>query len=110
MKALVAEGPHKAAFRDVELRPIKDNELLIKVKRAGICATDNAIYTGDCMFVRDGSIVYPCRFGHDGRASWKRSERTSQISKPETALYATTAFPAANVTPARKEDTTTAST
>ena len=43
MKALVAEGPHKAAFRDVELRPIKDNELLIKVKRAGICATDNAI-------------------------------------------------------------------
>ena len=65
MKALVAEGPHKAAFRDVELRPIKDNELLIKVKRAGICATDNAIYTGDCMFVRDGSIVYPCRFGHE---------------------------------------------
>lgn len=65
MKALIAEGPHNAVFKDVKLRPIEDNELVIKVVRAGICATDNAIYTGDCMFVRDGSIVYPVRFGHE---------------------------------------------
>ena len=54
MKALVAEGPHKAAFRDVELRPIKDNELLIKVKRDVICANYNSINTGYCMYVLDG--------------------------------------------------------
>lgn len=65
MKVLLVEAPHIARFHEVPTPVPKGNQILIKVKRAGICGTDNAIFTGDCSFVRDGLIRYPVRFGHE---------------------------------------------
>ena len=85
MKALIVRRPGELIFEDVPVPDLKDNELLIKVVRAGICGTDIAIYTGSSSFVRDGLISYPVRFGHEwsgtvesaGRAvtSFKKGDR-----------------------------------
>lgn len=65
MKALVALGPNEAAYLEVNKPKAEKNMVLVKVIKAGICATDFAIYTGECSFVKDGSIKYPVRFGHE---------------------------------------------
>ena len=65
MKAPVVESPRHAVFKDIPTPVPQGHEVLAKVVRAGICGTDNAIYTGDCSFVRDGLIKYPVRFGHE---------------------------------------------
>lgn len=65
MKAITVIGPNNAEYQNVETPIPKDNMILIKVIRAGICATDLAIYSGECSFVKDGSIKYPVRIGHE---------------------------------------------
>ncbi len=65
MKALTVTGPWKIDYGPVEMRPLEDDEVLIKVMYTGVCATDIAIFTGDCSFVRSGEITYPCRIGHE---------------------------------------------
>ena len=65
MKAVTVYGPGDIRMETVKLRPLKPDEMLIKVAYTGICATDLAIYTGDCSFVKSGQIKYPCRIGHE---------------------------------------------
>lgn len=65
MRAYVAVSPGVAEFREIVMPRPDEDEILIRVKRAGICGTDLAIFSGDCSFVRDGSITYPVRFGHE---------------------------------------------
>lgn len=47
------------------MRPLKKDEVLIRVAWTGICATYLAIYTGESSFVKSGEIKYPCRIGHE---------------------------------------------
>ncbi len=65
MKAIVVETAHSIAIQEVTMRPIGEKEVLIRVIWAGICATDLAIYSGDCRFAQPGGIRYPCRIGHE---------------------------------------------
>lgn len=65
MKAQIITEPFHMQYSEVEKPRATGDMVLVKVRRAGICATDLAIYTGDCSFVRDGSIRYPIRFGHE---------------------------------------------
>ena len=65
MRAIVVKGPHNIQMEEVDIRPLKDGEILIKVVYAGICATDLAIYTSETSFVEKGLITYPCRIGHE---------------------------------------------
>ncbi len=65
MKALTVIRPGHAEFQEVEKPKAEDNMILIRVVRAGICATDYSIYSGESSFVRDGLIRYPVRFGHE---------------------------------------------
>lgn len=65
MKALVVVSPGKAEFIDVEKPKATGNMLLVKVMKAGICATDLSIYSGESSFVKSGQIKYPVRFGHE---------------------------------------------
>ena len=65
MKALVAIEPNNTQYLEVEKPKAEKDMVVVKVSKAGICATDYAIHTGDCSFVRDGSIKYPVRFGHE---------------------------------------------
>lgn len=65
MKALTVIKPGHAEFVDVKKPKAEENMVLVKVVRAGICATDYSIFSGNSSFVRDGSIKYPVRFGHE---------------------------------------------
>ncbi|MBQ7206223.1 MAG: alcohol dehydrogenase catalytic domain-containing protein [Lentisphaeria bacterium] len=65
MKALVIEAPRRAAVREIPLPPLCGDMVRIQVRYAGLCATDLAIYTGECSFVRNGLIRYPVRPGHE---------------------------------------------
>lgn len=65
MKALTVLKPHVAEYQEVKRPEAVGRFMTVKVERAGICATDFSIFTGDCSFVRSGEIVYPVRFGHE---------------------------------------------
>ncbi len=65
MKVLVIENPRDAKIVEIETPKATGDLALVKVARAGICATDLSIYTGESSFVRDGSIKYPVRIGHE---------------------------------------------
>lgn len=65
MKALVVKGPYNAEFVEVEKPKATGDMALIKIVKAGICATDISIYTGESSFVRSGQIKYPVRIGHE---------------------------------------------
>lgn len=65
MKAITVWGENDLTMHEVELRNLKNDEILIKVAYAGVCATDLAIYSGESSFVKAGLIKYPCRIGHE---------------------------------------------
>lgn len=65
MKALVIKGPYNAEIIDIEKPKPTGDMALVKVLRAGVCATDISIYTGESSFVRSGQIKYPVRIGHE---------------------------------------------
>jgi len=59
MKALVIEGPRRAAVREVPVPVPGDDEVLIRVSRAGICGTDVHIFRGEYL------SPYPIIPGHE---------------------------------------------
>jgi len=65
MKALVVKGPYDAEITEVDKPVAKDDYIVIKVKKVGLCATDMAIFDGSTSFVKDGQIKYPVRIGHE---------------------------------------------
>ena len=65
MKAITVYGPNDARMEDVAKPIAKDDMVVIKVCRTGVCATDLSIYTGESSFIKSGEITYPCRFGHE---------------------------------------------
>lgn len=65
MKRATVYGPGDIRIEYIPMRPLGEDECLVKVSYVGICATDLAIYTGDCSFVKSGEITYPCRIGHE---------------------------------------------
>ncbi len=65
MKAITVYGPRDARMEEVARPAATGDMLLIKVKRTGVCATDQSIYTGESSFIRTGEIKFPCRFGHE---------------------------------------------
>jgi L-iditol 2-dehydrogenase len=46
MKALVFKGPKKFSVEEIDIPEIREGEVLIKVKYAGVCGTDVRIYNG----------------------------------------------------------------
>ena len=65
MKAFVIQKPNELVCQEVPLPTPAPDEALVRVSYAGLCATDLAIYSGDMSLVRNGSIQYPVRFGHE---------------------------------------------
>ncbi len=66
MKVLEVTGPARAEYTEKYPRPIcGPDDIVIRVHRNGICATDMAIYSGEASFLHDGSTDYPVRFGHE---------------------------------------------
>lgn len=66
MKTLIVKEPGCPVYTEEYPKPTpKSDEVLIRVLRNGVCATDIAILTGTAPFMHDGSTTYPVRFGHE---------------------------------------------
>ncbi len=64
MKALIKETPEKGAvLKEVEVPPIRENEVLVKVKKAAICGTDIHIYFWSAFAQQ--RLKLPMIFGHE---------------------------------------------
>jgi L-iditol 2-dehydrogenase len=58
--------PKKIVVKETEIPEIKDNEILVKIERAGICGTDMHVYeSGYGPHRISGSAEYPLSLGHE---------------------------------------------
>lgn len=60
MKAIYMEKPWEIAVADIEQRPLKEGEALIKIRSAGICGSDIGAYRGT-----NNLVSYPRVIGHE---------------------------------------------
>lgn len=60
MKALVCTGPHQAHIEDRPRPELQDGDVLIRMRRVGICGTDYHIFDGSQPF-----FTYPRLIGHE---------------------------------------------
>ncbi|TDN91632.1 alcohol dehydrogenase catalytic domain-containing protein [Microbacterium sp. BK668] len=65
MKALVITGPGGAEIQDVVDPEPAPGEVLVEVRRAGICGTDVEFFTGEMAYLHSGQARYPMRIGHE---------------------------------------------
>ncbi|MBW9095291.1 alcohol dehydrogenase catalytic domain-containing protein [Microbacterium jejuense] len=65
MKALVITAPGHAEVHDVAEPVAAPGEVVVDVRRAGICGTDVEFFTGDMAYLHSGHAAYPMRIGHE---------------------------------------------
>lgn len=65
MRALVITGRHRAEVQDVPAPRAVPGDVVVDVRRAGVCGTDAEIYTGEMSYLRTGHATYPMRIGHE---------------------------------------------
>lgn len=65
MKALVITAPGHAAVHEVAEPVAAPGEVVVDVRRAGICGTDVEFFTGDMAYLHSGHAAYPMRIGHE---------------------------------------------
>ena len=65
MRALVITGPGSARVEDVEAPAPGAGQVVVDVRRAGICGTDVELFTGQLAYFAQGKIGFPIRPGHE---------------------------------------------
>ncbi len=65
MKAMRLYGPRDLRMMEVPRPAIRPDEVLCKVRRACVCGTDYAIYSGELSFVKTGDVTFPMTAGHE---------------------------------------------
>jgi threonine dehydrogenase-like Zn-dependent dehydrogenase len=65
MRALVLTGPGAAEVQDVPAPVAAAGEVVVDVRRAGVCGTDVELFTGEMQYLHDGVTTYPVRIGHE---------------------------------------------
>ena len=65
MRALVITGPGAARVEDVEVPVPGAGQVVVDVRRAGICGTDAELFTGQLAYFAQGKIGFPIRPGHE---------------------------------------------
>lgn len=65
MKAVKIYGPADARLEDVPVREPEKDEVLVKVKAAGLCGTDYELYTNDMVYIKEGMSKLPLIPGHE---------------------------------------------
>lgn len=65
MRALVVTGPHHAEVQDVPEPEAAPGEVVVDVRRAGICGTDVEFFSGEMAYLHTGHADYPIRIGHE---------------------------------------------
>jgi len=65
MRAFVITGPGEAGVEDVPPPVPASDEVVVDVTRAGVCGTDEELYSGEMPYLKDGRAWYPLRIGHE---------------------------------------------
>src|SRR5882724_11105766 len=65
MRALVITGAGSAWVEDVEAPVAGTGQVVVDVRRAGICGTDVELFTGQLAYFAQGNIGFPIRPGHE---------------------------------------------
>ncbi|MFV0253214.1 MAG: zinc-binding dehydrogenase [Beutenbergiaceae bacterium] len=65
MKALVIAGPGQAQVEQVQPPVPEPGEVVVDVRRAGICGTDVEFFTGQMQYLHQGLATFPMRIGHE---------------------------------------------
>jgi threonine dehydrogenase-like Zn-dependent dehydrogenase len=65
MRALVITGPGSAQVEDVEVPVPAAGQVVVDVRRAGICGTDVELFTGQLAYFAQGKTGFPLRPGHE---------------------------------------------
>lgn len=65
MRALVVTGPYQAEVQDVEAPAAAPGDVVVDVRRAGICGTDLELFTGEMAYFTGGHTTHPVRIGHE---------------------------------------------
>jgi threonine dehydrogenase-like Zn-dependent dehydrogenase len=65
MRALVITGPGAAEVCEVEGPSAGPGQVVVDVRRAGICGTDVELFTGQLAYFGQGKTRYPVRPGHE---------------------------------------------
>ena len=65
MRALVITGPRSARVEDVEVPVPEVGQVVVDVRRAGICGTDVELFTGQLAYFAQGKTAFPLRPGHE---------------------------------------------
>jgi 2-desacetyl-2-hydroxyethyl bacteriochlorophyllide A dehydrogenase len=65
MRALVITGPESARVEEVEVPVPGAGQVVVDVRRAGICGTDVELFTGQLAYFAQGKTGYPLRPGHE---------------------------------------------
>jgi threonine dehydrogenase-like Zn-dependent dehydrogenase len=65
MRAFVITAPGQAGVEEVDPPVAKPGEVIVDVRRAGICGTDAELFSGHMQYLRDGLTLYPVRIGHE---------------------------------------------
>jgi threonine dehydrogenase-like Zn-dependent dehydrogenase len=65
MRALVITGPGSARVEEVEAPAAGPGQVVVDVRRAGICGTDVELFTGQLAYFGQGKTRFPVRPGHE---------------------------------------------
>ena len=65
MRALVITGPGSARVEEVEAPTAGTGQVVVDVRRAGICGTDIELFTGQLAYFGQGKTRFPVRPGHE---------------------------------------------
>ena len=65
MRALVITGAGSARVEDVDVPVPGAGQVVVDVRRAGICGTDVELFTGQLAYFAQGKIGFPIRPGHE---------------------------------------------
>ncbi|KJS50573.1 zinc-binding dehydrogenase [Desulfosporosinus sp. BICA1-9] len=65
MKAVRIHGPLQASIDELPIIQPRPDEVLVRVKAAGLCGTDYELYTNDMVYIQEGLSKLPMVPGHE---------------------------------------------
>ena len=65
MRAYVLTAPREGEIQEVPVPVAAPGEVIVDVKRVGLCGTDVEFFTGEMAYLHQGYASYPMRLGHE---------------------------------------------
>jgi 2-desacetyl-2-hydroxyethyl bacteriochlorophyllide A dehydrogenase len=65
MRALIIDGPRSARVAEVDVPVPAAGQVVVDVRRVGICGTDFELFTGELAYFAQGKSRFPLRPGHE---------------------------------------------